>query len=303
MYALFEVVLFIILSIVLVILLKFILMYYTNYGKVYELQYGEEESSKIPNIIYTYWDSPNVPLSVRKCIASWRKYNPYYKIIILNSSNYRQYIDMDIEKLRHADSKQRISDFVRLYILQKTGGIWLDASIMLYHSLDWLHAYSNKGNYEAVLYYLDSFSTIDAVINNKIVKKYPVVESWFIACVPNSTFISDWKEEFFGLNNYPTVKDYTQCVSKYTDLQNIPSREYLAIHCSCQEVLQKKNNYKLAYLCAEQGPYMYNTVMVWILPFLIFYPYIPCLHRPVVKFRGGERNYIEKLYKVGYHII
>lgn len=266
---------------------------------IQELRYGVQEFSKIPHLIFTYWDSEDIPTTVSKCIASWRKHNPNYKIVILNSKNYIDYIGVDVTKFKHADSKQRMADFIRLHVLEQNAGIWLDASVYLNQSLDWIHAYQKHDNSEAVIYYLDGFTTD---------KRYPVVENWFLSCIPNSKFIRDWKEEFMKVNNFNTVDDYVNNVRKTTDLQKIPTTSYLTMHVAQQVVMQRQKQdsekYRVSYIKAEDSAFLYNKVIGWTVIFLPLYKYFSSLRRPLVKFRGGERDFIEFLSsKLGYDII
>jgi mannosyltransferase OCH1-like enzyme len=77
---------------------------------------------------------------VEKCVESWKFYNPSYKVVILNKSNCRHYIDDDIDSIKHGkDSMARFSDYVRLCVLAKYGGFWIDASIICHHPFTWLH--------------------------------------------------------------------------------------------------------------------------------------------------------------------
>ena len=54
-------------------------------------------------------------------------------------------------------------------MLIKYGGVWVDASVMLLKSLDWVLAEFNKSNIH-YLYYMPSFTKI---------KDEPIIENWF----------------------------------------------------------------------------------------------------------------------------
>ncbi|MCF0132409.1 MAG: glycosyl transferase [Blautia sp.] len=93
----------------------------------------------IPKKIHYCWFGKNPkPVSVEKCIASWRKYCPDYVIIEHNEENY------DITK--HIYMKQAyehrkwafVTDYARLDILYEQGGIYLDTDVELIKSLDGL---------------------------------------------------------------------------------------------------------------------------------------------------------------------
>jgi len=224
-----------------------------------EFSYGLSETSKIPNIIWTFWDG-QLTDTVTKCIDSWRFYNPTYKIYILNKSNYSQFINQDfdstfdpnIDSIKHAnESLQRYSDYVRLAILAKYGGFWIDASIICHHPFTWIHGVQNKLDVEFIAYYGERFTESNY-------KKYsPIIESWFFACIPNSQFINDWRDEFFSSKKFNSISNYLENIYKdKISPQKIIYLDYLAIYISTQKLLQKNiNKYKLCLFSDKYGPY------------------------------------------------
>jgi hypothetical protein len=206
--------------------------------------------SQIPNIIWTFWEG-NTPPFVNRCIQSWKDYNPNYKIIILNKDNIVNYLpDIKFSKMRAAnDSPQRYSDYVRTHILAKYGGFWFDASIICQGSNTWIHDIQNKTGAEFIGYYLDQFTIPEYR------KTSPVIESWCFACIPNSAFVEDWRDEFMTLNDYQNAKQYLEANSQ-VNVQNIDNPEYLVIHVSAQKLLQTNSEkYKLHLLRAEDTAY------------------------------------------------
>jgi hypothetical protein len=250
----------------------------------------------IPKVIWTYWDDPDtVPKTVKTCIEGWKKYNPDYTICLLHKSSLKDYhLDFLLHEKQNTDSnKTRLADMIRINLLKKYGGFWVDSSIICNKSLNWIIDIQKKHNVECVIYYLDGF-TEESFKNNS-----PVVENWFIACVKGSRFIRDWCDEFMKINNYDDVNDY---VSSVTDsgvsLQKIYDPGYLAMHVSAQKILQQPNNYRLAVMRAEDGPYLYQADNTdgdnWNIPKAIDalqtgkYNYLP-----LIKLRGCERSYME----------
>lgn len=195
----------------------------------YNIQINEYFSTDIviPKIIWTFWDdTENKYLDTY--INNWKQMCPQYKINILNKNNYKDYIDVDIYKLKHADSPSRISDFIRLNILSKYGGIWLDATIFLSKSLDWIYDYKK----DFIAYYKD---------DNTTNCKYKCIENWFFACVPEHKFVKLWCEEFMKINDYNTINDYITFIkNQNVDLQRIDDYIYLTCYVTCQYILQKK---------------------------------------------------------------
>lgn len=91
----------------------------------------------IPKIIHYVWfgANPLPPLAI-KCIASWKKYLPEYKIIEWNENNF------DFEKFPFAkealENKKfaHASDVARLYALKEFGGVYMDTDVEVLRSLD-----------------------------------------------------------------------------------------------------------------------------------------------------------------------
>lgn len=91
----------------------------------------------IPKIIHYCWFG-NTPLpdEALKCINSWRKFCPDYKIIEWNESNY------DINKIpyvKEAYSEKKfafVTDVARLDIIYNEGGLYLDTDVEILKSFD-----------------------------------------------------------------------------------------------------------------------------------------------------------------------
>ena len=91
----------------------------------------------IPKIIHYCWFGGNPePLQVKKCIDSWKKYLPDYKIIRWDESNY------DIHKNKYMSDAYKekkwafVSDYCRLDVVYKYGGIYLDTDVEVVKSFD-----------------------------------------------------------------------------------------------------------------------------------------------------------------------
>jgi hypothetical protein len=210
-------------------------------------------SSKIPKIIWTFWDGePSV--FINKCIKTWKKFNPDHEVNVLNKTNIKKYLpDINFTSLKHVERIQRYSDIVRLNILSKYGGIWMDASIICQKSFNWIHDIQNKTGCEFIGYYIDGFTIKEFKEHAK------VIESWFFACIPKSKIMVDWSNEFMKIQNYNKIGDYLDSVkSENVNFQNIPYPDYLTIHVSVQKILQKnKNKYNLHLLKAEDTAFSF----------------------------------------------
>ncbi len=91
----------------------------------------------IPRTIHYCWFGANPkPESVIFCINSWKKHCPEYEIIEWNDSNY-DYTKCDYTRQAYeAEKWSFVSDFARLDIIYKNGGIYLDTDVEVIKPLD-----------------------------------------------------------------------------------------------------------------------------------------------------------------------
>lgn len=250
-------------------------------------KYKLRRTSHIPNVIYTYWHDTNLPLTVQSCIQTWKRYHPDYTIHLITKDTLSEFVPVSISSSWvHATTPQRFTDFIRLYLLSKNGGIWMDASIRLNRRLDWVHAYQRAEKSEYVGFTINLFKKTDV----------PVIDSWFMASVPNSMFMNNWYDTFNHINTYKTVEMYVDHLAKTTDFQGIEREDayYLAIHVAALSIL-KNPNYSLSLLVAENGPFLYlakTRLLLFYLPFIIYI--FRGTESPIIKYRGGERQFLEK---------
>lgn len=93
----------------------------------------------IPKTIHYCWFGNNpLPKNAQKCIVSWKKYCPDYKIIEWNEHNV-DFSDCNFAKIAYENKSWAfVSDFVRLKVIKENGGIYLDTDVELLKNLDFL---------------------------------------------------------------------------------------------------------------------------------------------------------------------
>ncbi len=86
----------------------------------------------IPKIIHFFWFGDNdKPAKTKKCINSWKKFCPDYQIIEWNESNFD--IDMN-EYTKYTYNNKKfafLSDYARLIVVYRYGGIYFDTDVEL----------------------------------------------------------------------------------------------------------------------------------------------------------------------------
>lgn len=132
--------------------------------------------------IYIYWSQKfiNAPIIVKKCLLSWKLKNPDWKIIELDDDNLNGYINIEkeIPNIKNKKiTKTSYSDIVRIFLLEKYGGCWCDATTFCNQPLDkWLNNNISTGffGYE--------------------MKSDRLISSWFLYAEKDNYILKKWKE-------------------------------------------------------------------------------------------------------------
>ena len=92
----------------------------------------------IPKTIHYCWFGRNPkPKLAKKCIRSWKKYCPDYKIIEWNEDNYDiSAAPLYVRQAYDAKKWAFVTDYVRLDVIYRSGGIYLDTDVEVLRSLD-----------------------------------------------------------------------------------------------------------------------------------------------------------------------
>ena len=104
------------------------------------IKYNEINDAPV-NKIWIYWHQglDNAPELIKKCVESIKHYEPDKEINVLSFDTIHNYVDLPQHYYDLVNSgKMKIahfSDILRLYLLEKYGGTWIDATIFLTNSI------------------------------------------------------------------------------------------------------------------------------------------------------------------------
>lgn len=108
-----------------------------------------EPSDNLPKIIWMMWlqGFDKAPPIVRACYQSWVDLNPGWQVIFLNENSFHSYIDVKhIFASGNNMQVQARSDVIRLHLLARYGGVWVDATCLCRKPLDsWLGEAASSG--------------------------------------------------------------------------------------------------------------------------------------------------------------
>jgi len=153
--------------------------------------------------IYILWlqgfeKSPDV---VKRCVSSWKYYNPDWNIILLDDMNLRNYVLLEdyVDISENQIEKCHLSDIIRCILLNNYGGLWTDATTFCNRPLnDWLPNYISQG------FFAFEKPNIENVL----------LSNWFIYSEKDNYIINSWLK--YTINYYTIhTKAHTYFIHHY----------------------------------------------------------------------------------------
>jgi mannosyltransferase OCH1-like enzyme len=96
----------------------------------------------IAKVIHYCWFGGTIkPLIVERCIHSWKTYCPDYEIIEWNEFNSRQFSNKYYRQALRKNKFAFAADYIRICVLEKYGGVYLDTDMILIKKIDHLLNY------------------------------------------------------------------------------------------------------------------------------------------------------------------
>jgi hypothetical protein len=183
------------------------------------------------NTIWTYWEQgiEHITPFSKKCLQTWREKNPNHTIIVVDKNTVYNYLcKHDLPpNWKYMFKVQHKSDFVRLALLEKYGGIWMDLTTICVRPINSVFNQSKS---------IEGFALRGFSKNRDL----SVFENWFISCKKGSKIIKIWKREFLKVFGRSVVMQTVD--KKYfrdMDEQHISHGWYLTMH----KVLMRCNQF------------------------------------------------------------
>lgn len=253
-----------------------------------------KKNADIPKIIWMFWDSESIPAEVNLFKERIKIDNPEYELNLVTFENLNSYVDELVFDENVEIPIANKSDLIRLALLYKYGGIWLDITTILLKPLSWFLQIDNINNFDLIAFYREK-STTDF--------SRPIIESWFLAAPPNNEFIKRWyealaplltmgaKKYFFKLKEHP---NYTQI------LQSIDRPDYLLVYLAAQLLLLNyPNQYNFYLRKCENNAFLIHENVNWnafkINSYLAFKNIDKTNGLPIVKITSIERIFLNVL--------
>lgn len=146
---------------------------------------------EIPKVIWIYWGQgeANMPRVVQRAVQSWRALNPDWEIRVLSDKTVAQWADIS-DVPAHLPPRFH-ANMLRLRLLARYGGLWVDATCLCHRPLDdWMPLLGGQ----------TGFFTFGGPHQDRW------IDNWFIAAHPDNPLIGVWAQAYERYVTKITVK-------------------------------------------------------------------------------------------------
>ena len=228
----------------------------------------------IPKAIHYCWFGRNPkPESVLKCIDSWKKYCPDYEIIEWNESNFDIAANRYCREAYEAKKWAFATDYARLWIVYRYGGIYLDTDVEVVRPLEPLlrhrcfigrqpgfqvntgSGFGAEAGHPLIARMLADYERIPFVLENGQLDLWTCPHRNSQWLLNNGMELEDTYQEIAGAAIYPV--EYFSPLDAYTRKLRRTENTYSIHHCDAtwnpdETDLEKKRRYwKYRYLEAR----------------------------------------------------
>lgn len=255
-------------------------------------------TDEIPKVLWTYWQPAPAPAFIQACLANWRRFAPDHELRLLDRDSIARWLPelrADFDTL----PAYRQADWLRVHLLARHGGIWMDASMLLSRDLAWLHETRKRRTADYVGFYIDRYTTR---------AELPIVENWLMASVPGGRFVTALAQAFDRaldegaealLERLRQEGRHARVVQALTE----DFQRYLLMHVAASDLLDRDPlGARLVLLRAEDGPFAWLAGVGWRKRHLYArLALVPCpqVLPAVLKLRGGDRAVVERNWRRG----
>ncbi len=232
---------------------KFLRRKYLPFLKQFRLQTALM-TDDCPKRIWVCWlqGEDNAPEIVKKCLASIRQHAGKHEVCLITKENIDTYITIPsyiTDKLRKRQMQYATySDYIRMTLLEKYGGIWIDATVFISSEIpDFIS--------DAPLFFFQKSCLSSSPM---------VLSSWFLVSEPHNRIIQQtkflfelyWQEEN-KLRNYYLFHMLFSIVSDFNEqnrieIQSVPYWNNVDVHYLQSQLFKPFNEKLFKQICQKE---------------------------------------------------
>lgn len=200
-------------------------------------------------IIWQFWwqGEMNAPAIVKRCMASVKAHADGWRVIVLDQTNVAEYIDVSpVIQAKHSRgviTHAHFSDYLRVKLLERYGGVWIDATVLLTDSIPAAIREAEFFMFKSSLWALPSeipsysvfVETVEVASNEKLGGGSSLGSSWFLVADKGSSLMGNvgrlldsYWEEHDQLIDYYLLHKFMSIAVSYDDTCR---KEYEAAPC------------------------------------------------------------------------
>jgi len=164
-------------------------------------QHGAALGSAVaPRVVWSYWDKGFDQLSSfrKRCVRTWFDLNPGWHFLLLDASSVWDYLEVGDLPRQWKDMYVAFqADAVRLGLLAKYGGLWIDPATICLKPFDWwiYEAIVSEDRIEGIgAFYFSAWGVEQG-------RSAEYVENWLLAARRGHPMILRWQALFNGFWN------------------------------------------------------------------------------------------------------
>lgn len=231
--------------------MKIIILIFITLLLLYLIKKESSTDYILPKIVWSHWDTDELPPLIEKIHNRNKRILKGWDVRLVKTSAFLKQCDPnELPKDFFDSSPAHKSDFIRLWLLKKHGGVWMDISTYLNESIDPMWEICMKEKRDLAGFYIESAQT-----NHK----YRMFENWFIMAPKNSPVIHKWYNEYTKALDIGKLEFKKQLLSDGIDLQNMKHEDesvYFTQHYAFQGLLQRKEINNIIMWRAEDSMFL-----------------------------------------------
>lgn len=212
----------------------------------------------IPKIIHYVWfGGGEKPELLQNCLKSWQKHCPDYEIKEWNESNF----DVSVNKFASEALKHKkygyVADYIRIAVLKKYGGIYLDTDVEIVKPFDDLLSNDFMISFENGAYC--ETAVLGSVPNHPLLdklKQFYEHRSFLIKgkpdLTPNTPIITSFLMKYYGLKPKASTQKLCDLENKNNPTVTVYNYDYFCpINYTTKKLNKTQNTYAIHYFDAS----------------------------------------------------